>query len=53
MKKKIEQFTLQAYEDEILAKKANERLEKMKPEDAIDWDEACNLAGWDDKTKEP
>ncbi len=34
-------------EDEILAQKANERLDNMKPEDMISWDEAMRQAGWD------
>lgn len=34
-------------EDEILAQKANERLDSMQPEDIISWDEATRLAGWD------
>lgn len=35
-------------EDELLAQKANERLNKMKDEDLITWDEAIRLAGWKD-----
>ena len=34
-------------EDEMLAQKANKRLEIMKPEDLIPFDEASKLAGWD------
>ena len=34
-------------EDEMLAKKANERLEDMNPEDVISWNEAKKLAGWE------
>ena len=33
-------------EDEILSKKANERLVNLKEEDLIDWDEAKKKAGW-------
>lgn len=35
------------YEDEQLAKKANARLEEIKEEETISWDDACRLAGWE------
>jgi len=42
---------IEEYEDEQLAKKANERLEETKGSDTISWDEARRLAGWEnDKT---
>ena len=34
-------------ENEMLAQKANERLESLKPEDLIPFEEAARLAGWD------
>lgn len=34
-------------EDEVLTKKANERLDQMKDEDLITWEEAKRLAGWE------
>ena len=33
-------------EDEMLAKEARERLENLKEEDLISWDEAVKKAGW-------
>lgn len=33
-------------EDEMLAQRANERLESMSPEDLISWNEAIQSAGW-------
>lgn len=36
-------------EDEMLAQKANERLDSMQPEDLLSWDEAKRLAGWNDE----
>lgn len=33
-------------EDELLAKKANDRLSSIREEDLIEWDEAIDLAGW-------
>lgn len=36
-------------EDEMLAQKANERIENMKLEDSISFDEAARLAGWDNE----
>ncbi len=40
---------IEEYEDEMLAKKADSRLESMTEEDYIDFNEACKLAGWDDE----
>ena len=42
---------IEEYEDKMLTQKANERLKEMVKEDAISWDEACKLAGWDDEAK--
>ncbi|MCH9626931.1 MAG: hypothetical protein S4CHLAM2_05630 [Chlamydiales bacterium] len=39
---------LDEYEDEQLAKKANERLKEIKEEEMISWDEMRRAAGWDD-----
>lgn len=36
-------------EDDILAAKAKERLEKQKSEDLVTWDEATQLAGWENE----
>lgn len=36
-------------EDEMLAEKANERLEKMKSDELISFDQAIRLAGWTDE----
>ncbi|NGX61212.1 MAG: hypothetical protein K940chlam9_00695 [Chlamydiae bacterium] len=40
---------IEDYEEEVLAQKAQERLEEMKEEDRISWEEATRLAGWDDE----
>jgi predicted DNA-binding protein len=42
---------IEEYEDEQLAKKANERLKAMSEDDTISWDEARRLAGWEDDEK--
>lgn len=34
-------------EDEMLSKKANERLNNLKDEDLVDWSEATRAAGWE------
>lgn len=39
---------IEEYEDEQLAKKANERIEEAKGSDTIPWDEARRIAGWED-----
>lgn len=40
---------IEEYEDDMLAKKAASRLQELKNEENISWDEACQLAGWDEK----
>ncbi len=40
---------IEEVEDEMLAQKANDRLESMQPEDLISWDEAKKIAGWNDE----
>jgi hypothetical protein len=40
-------------EDELLAQKANKRLEQREEKDLIDWDEATRLAGWDNDKVQP
>ena len=40
---------IEEYEDEQLAKKAHARLEEMREDETISWEEACRLAGWDDE----
>ena len=42
---------IEEYEDEMLAKKANERLESLERSDLIDWEEACDLSGWNNEEK--
>lgn len=42
--------SIEEYEDRMLAKKAQKRLENVDENDLIDFDEATRLAGWyDDK----
>jgi len=40
---------IEEYEDELLTKKANKRIQEMKEEDNVSWDEACRAAGWDEE----
>jgi len=42
---------IEEYEDEMLAKKANARLEEIEKEETVDWKEACRLAGWENEEK--
>ena len=40
---------IEEYEDRLLAKKAQERLDEMDESENIDFDDASRLAGWDDE----
>lgn len=39
---------IEEYEDRMLAKKASKRLKEMTPEDNISFEQATQLAGWND-----
>ena len=39
------------YEDRLLAKTAQERLDEMNDSENISFDDACELAGWDNDEK--
>ena len=42
---------IEEYEDSLLAKIAEERLDEMDESENISCDEACRLAGWNDGEK--